>query len=102
MARPLTIEHLTNARACPRDTALFRKHFADGNECTLDRVMSVALVFDWNFAARHLLTERQRKYFRAQMIGAFRRISRTGDGDKVKRRTAMARAFYHAYNGIEG
>ena len=44
--------------ACPEQRALFKQHFGQGGEVTLEKVLSVADQFDWHWAARHLLSRR--------------------------------------------
>lgn len=101
MARTLTIEHLSQARACPRETAIFKRLFGDGNECTLDRCMEAAPHFDWVFAAHHLLTPKQQAAFKANVMAGFRQVRRMADRDKQKKRRAMAHAFFKAFNSPE-
>ena len=47
---------LQAAKACPEQVALFRAHFGDGGTVTLAKVRKVALLFNWNWAARFLLS----------------------------------------------
>ncbi len=42
--------------ACVAQRALFKEHFGTGGEVTLSKVLSVADVFDWSWAAEHLLS----------------------------------------------
>ena len=42
--------------ACSNQRALFRKHFGTGGEVTLAKVEAVADLFDWDWAASHLLS----------------------------------------------
>lgn len=95
----MTAAQLVANKACGRETAIFIEHFGDGNEVTEERVMSVALLFDWPFAAKILLTPRQQQEFRTRTLAASRGLRRIKDPDQSKRRQAMAFAFYKAYNG---
>ena len=52
----LTAKDLIATGACSKQVALFRKHFPRGGVVTLAKVMEVAEVFDWDWAAKHLLT----------------------------------------------
>ena len=97
--RPLTTADLAEAGACMKETTLFKEIFGEGNICTYERVMSVALKFDWPFAARHLLTEAQQRHFKTLIALAFKNIDSRSDRTQEKRRRAMANAFYKAYNG---
>ena len=51
---------LQAAKACPEQVALFRAHFGDGGTVTLAKVRKVALLFNWNWAARFLLSPASR------------------------------------------
>ena len=42
--------------ACAEQRTLFKQHFGKGGEVTLTKVLSVASDFNWNWAARHLLS----------------------------------------------
>ena len=47
---------LQAAKACPEQVALFQAHFGDGGTVTLAKVRKVALLFNWDWAARFLLS----------------------------------------------
>ena len=47
---------LEAAKACPEQVALFRAHFGDGGTVTLAKARKVALLFNWSWAARFLLS----------------------------------------------
>ena len=47
---------LQAAKACPEQVALFRAHFGDGGTVTLAKVRKVAPLFNWDWAARCLLS----------------------------------------------
>ena len=47
---------LQAAKACPEQVALFRAHFGDGGTVTLAKVRKVAPLFNWDWAARFLLS----------------------------------------------
>lgn len=99
--RPLMLTDLQAGGACKKETQLFIDKFGEGNEATYERVMSVALTFDWMFAARHLLSDAQQRYFRAQIVSEFRNIRPDRDADKSRRKRAMAKAFWLAWNSRE-
>ena len=62
----LTAKDLIAKDACPKQVALFRKHFPRGGTVTLAKVLSVAEVFNWDWAAGRLLTpSNQAEYQRA-------------------------------------
>lgn len=97
--RTMKLSDLTDNGACrPSREAFVRLYGAEGNVVTMERVMEGALDFDWVFAATNLLTPKQQAYFKSLVIQAFRLVNRVEDRDKVKRRKAMALAFYKAYN----
>ena len=100
MAKAITTEQLVKAHACPRETVMFYQSFGAGGEATEAHFLSVATKFDWPFAAHILLTKRQQQEFKVRCLAAFRGIRRGKDVDQRKRRTAMALAFYQAYNGV--
>ena len=97
----ITVADLSNARACPKETGLFKELFGEGGPLTYEKAMGSALKFDWPFAARHLLTERQQHYFRAIIAADFRQIARGTDQNQDKRRRSMCKAFYLAWNSPE-
>ena len=51
---------LQAAKACPEQVALFRAHFGDGGTVTLAKVRKVAGLFNWDWAARFLLSPASR------------------------------------------
>ena len=56
MTNTLTIKDLRAADACEKQVKLFEQHFGDGGTVTLAKVRKVASLFDWNWAALHLLS----------------------------------------------
>ena len=56
-AMKLTANDLVKAKACRSQIDLFREHFGDGGTVTLAKVRKVAHLFDWGWAAQHLLSE---------------------------------------------
>ena len=59
------IEILKKHDACQPQIELFTKHFADGAPLTVEAALSVSTVFDWNWAAKNLLTALNRDAYRA-------------------------------------
>ena len=97
--RSMKLADLADNGACrPSREAFTRLYGPEGNVVTEERVMAGALDFDWLFASKNLLTERQQDMFRALMLQAFRFLSRVNDPAKEKRKQAMALAFFKAYN----
>ena len=60
MTNTLTIKDLRAADACEKQVKLFEQHFGDGGTVTLAKVRKVASLFDWNWAARYLLSPARR------------------------------------------
>lgn len=97
--RIMKLTDLVNNGACrPSREAFKRLYGEDGNVVTLDRVMAGALEFDWIFASKQLLTDKQEAMFKALMLQSFRFLGRVNDPTQEKRKKAMALAFYKAYN----
>ena len=60
---------LQAAKACPEQVALFRAHFGDGGTVTLAKVRKAALLFNWDWAARFLLSPASRaEYARVKVL----------------------------------
>ena len=67
MTNTLTIKDLRAADACEKQVKLFEQHFGDGGTVTLAKVRKVASLFDWNWAALHLLSPaRWAEYYRVK------------------------------------
>ena len=60
MTNTLTRKDLRAADACDKQVKLFEQHFGDGGTVTLAKVRKVASLFDWNWAARYLLSPARR------------------------------------------
>ena len=87
---------LQAAKACPEQVALFRAHFGDGGTVTLAKVRKVALLFNWDWAARFLLSPASwAEYERVKVLARaeYRRVtaSALAEHDSV---TALAWAEY--------
>src|ERR1700678_670109 len=52
----ITAQLLRDHSACSSQIELFIKHFPEGATVTLDRCREVAQIFNWDWAAEHLLT----------------------------------------------
>ena len=59
------IEILKKHDACQPQIELFTKQFPDGAPLTVEAALSVSTVFDWNWAAKNLLTALNRDAYRA-------------------------------------
>jgi cell division septum initiation protein DivIVA len=55
-AAKLTTQDLQRAKACRSQIDLFREHFGEGGTVTLVKVRKVAHLFNWDWAARRLLS----------------------------------------------
>lgn len=56
-AQPITPQMLEGKKACKGQIRRFKEHFPDGAPLTVEAALSVAGVFDWNWASRNLLSE---------------------------------------------
>src|ERR1700678_1514844 len=52
----ITAQLLEDHGACSNQVELFVTHFPEGATVTLDRCRGVAQIFNWDWAAEHLLT----------------------------------------------
>ena len=57
MSRTLTLQTLIDKGACYAQVELFRAKFGESVRVTQRLCVSVADAFDWNWAARHLLSK---------------------------------------------
>jgi hypothetical protein len=97
--RNMKLADLQDNGACRPSRDAFKSLYGeDGNVVTQDRVMEGAMVFDWIFASRNLLTAKQEQHFKNLMVNAFRGLRRMNDPTQEKRKKAMAFAFFQAYN----
>ena len=86
MTNTLTIKDLRAAGACAYQVKLFEQHFGDGGTVTLAKVRKVASLFDWNWAARYLLSPAGR--------AEYERIVASAGYAEYDRVIASARAEY--------
>ena len=119
---PITAARLESLGACSGQVALFRKHFGEKPAPLTKRtVLRFASVFNWEWAARHLLTPAQRAAYNkaeapaweacnkaiAPAWEAYNKASASARGAHNKAlasaqeayRTAIALAFLSAYTG---
>lgn len=64
MARKITVDLLESVGACDEQIDAFKEHFPDGTEVTVELAVSVANVFDWEWAAHAMLIGEGHKAFR--------------------------------------
>ena len=69
------IEILKKHDACRSQIKLFTKHFPDGAPLTVEAALSVSTVFDWNWAAKNLLTALNRDAYDAAVKPALEAYS---------------------------
>ena len=96
MTNTLTIKDLRAANACADQVKLFKKHFGDGGTVTLAKVRKVASLFDWNWAALHLLSPAGRAEYErvtASALAKYKRV-RASAWAKYDRVIVPARAEY--------
>ena len=97
MSRTLTLQTLIDEHACLSQAELFSNTFGDSVEVTPELCLSVADKFDWDWAARHLLSSVARAdYVRATEACAddYDRVTAPAWADYV-RATASAQADYN-------
>ena len=78
MTNTLTIKDLRAADACEKQVKLFEQHFGDGGTVTLAKVRKVASLFDWNWAARYLLSPARRAEYERIVAPALAKYERVG------------------------
>jgi len=90
----LTANDLEKAHACQLQIWLFREHFGDGGTVTLAKVRKVAALFDWDWAAEHLLSRKslaEYKRVRASALAGYDRATASAWAE-YERATAPALA----------
>ena len=96
MSRALTLQTLIDKGACSKQVELFRVRFGKSVHVTQRLCVSVADAFDWNWAARHLLSKPARAECRrvtAPARAEYERV-RAAALAEYKRVTAATRAEY--------
>ena len=84
----ITLAMLRQHNACADQVALFQQHFGTEVEITESVCVAVAPLFDWEWAARHLLT--------APAQDAYDKATASAQDAYNK---AKARAFARCFNG---
>jgi hypothetical protein len=51
-----TVDILESKKACLSQVKLFKEHFPNGSPLTVESALSVASIFDWDWAAHRLLS----------------------------------------------
>ena len=82
----ITLKMLKVEGACHDQVALFRQHFGRSVEVTREACLAVALVFDWDWAAIHLLSGSAREAYEVTKVPAWEAYKAT-----------IAGAFYAAW-----
>lgn len=67
MSRDLTLEQLRQKGACADQARFFRAIFGERAEVTIESCVAMADVFDWNWAALHLLSAPARAEYYSAM-----------------------------------
>ena len=109
MGRILTTRQLIDRGACNEQVEAFRSRFGEYVEVTPELCASVAAVFDWVWAARHLLSAAAWAEYvrvRAPALAEYQRVAAAARAgyDRVEAAAwaeyerAKARAFGEAYN----
>jgi hypothetical protein len=97
MTRTLTLARLEALNACRPQLAEFKRRFGAGGEATLEKCLSVAQVFDWDWAARYLLSPAAKRAYNEAMAPARRAYNEAKAAAGRAYNEAMAAAD-HAYN----
>ena len=87
MRKTLTMAMLKKAGACQSQLDLFKTHFGKGGEVTLEKCLSVAGVFNWDWAAENLLSPPARAAYDAALAPAWAAYA-----------AALATAFANVFN----
>lgn len=75
----LTLEDLQKSGACEKSVKRFRRIFGESVDLNEDTIGSVAPFFDWDCAAKKLLTEEQDEAYEKLVLPAFIRYDRDGN-----------------------
>ena len=70
--KKITARKLESLGACPEQVAIFRRHFGAGVVPTLELVMRYAQVFDWDWAAKNLLSATADKAYQEATAPAYK------------------------------
>lgn len=97
MTRTLTLKQLIVAVACEDQVELFKRLFGDSVEVTVERAVSVADRFDWDWAAGRLLSPAARKAFNEAEAAARKEYNEVVVPAWWAYREAKAAAFAEAY-----
>lgn len=92
----ITLHQLRLARACPEQIAEFERRFGDSIEVTEEACLAVADVFDWFWAAAHLLSVDSLRSYNRDMAALFIVDSRLLSVEQLH--AVRAAAFARAYN----
>ena len=95
--KPITAERLAALGACRTQLASFREMFPEGAPLTVETALSVAGQFDWDWAARHLLSAPALKDYSeatAPALKAYNEATATAWKD-YSEATATARKAYN-------
>jgi cyclopropane fatty-acyl-phospholipid synthase-like methyltransferase len=61
-----TVDILESKKACLSQIKLFKEHFPNGSPTTIESALSVASIFDWDWAAHRLLSANGLKTYKDQ------------------------------------
>jgi hypothetical protein len=61
-----TVDILESKKACLSQIKLFKEHFPNGSPLTVESALSVATIFDWDWAAHRLLSANGLKTYKEQ------------------------------------
>ena len=90
----LTVDDLKQALACKDQVDLFREHFGDGGTVTLAKVRKVAALFNWDWAAQHLLSPKSRAEYKRATAPAWAEYQRATASALAEYKRAIAPAWF--------
>lgn len=102
MPEPITADRLERLGACPDQVRRFRKLFGDGPApLTAETAIAHAQVFDWNWAAKRLLTPAARAAYEAAEATAWAAYLKAIAPARAAYEAALAAAQADYYEAME-
>ena len=72
----ITLQQLVNRNACGSQVRLFKRRYGDSVRVTKHECIAAAQLFDWSWAARHLLPAPAQRAYNEALAVAFWRASK--------------------------
>jgi hypothetical protein len=99
--RTITLQQLIDAKACPQQVELFRKHFGESVRVTVPKARKYAQAFSWDFAARHFLDASALKAYDEATASAWEVYREsTASARKAYREAPASASARKAYDGV--